>query len=70
MGTTLEESYKYCKNVARAQAKNFYLAFLTLPKKQRYGIFSLYAFCRVCDDIADTVGSIDEKRARLNKIEL
>ena len=70
MGTTLEESYEYCKKVARAQAKNFYLAFLTLPKKQRYGIFSLYAFCRMCDDIADTEGSIDEKRARLKKIEL
>ena len=70
MGTTLEESYEYCKNVARAQAKNFYLAFLTLPKKQRYGIFSLDAFCRMCDDIADKEGSIQEKRARLEKVEL
>ena len=70
MGPTLEDSYEYCKNVAKTQAKNFYVAFLTLPKEQRYGIFALYAFCRMCDDIADKEGPLQGKRARLSKIDL
>jgi phytoene synthase len=39
--------------VTRQHAKNFYYAFLFLPKAQRDAIYTVYAFCRYCDDIAD-----------------
>jgi phytoene synthase len=50
--------------VAREHAKNFYYAFRTLPSKRRRAIYAAYAFCRLCDDIADGDTSIEEKRRR------
>jgi phytoene synthase len=47
------EAYAYCRDVAKHHAKNFYYAFLCLPKAKREAIYALYAFCRYCDDIAD-----------------
>jgi phytoene synthase len=43
----------YCREITRRQAKNFYYAFLFLPRAQREAIYAVYAFCRYCDDIAD-----------------
>ncbi|PZC47469.1 MAG: phytoene synthase [Chloroflexi bacterium] len=50
---TIVEAYRYCRNLTREQAKNFYFAFITLPPKQRSAIYASYAFCRLCDDITD-----------------
>lgn len=43
----------YCRAITRQHAKNFYYAFLALPKAQRDAIYTVYAFCRYCDDITD-----------------
>jgi phytoene synthase len=43
----------YCREVTKRQAKNFYYAFLFLPRPKREAIYAVYAFCRYCDDIAD-----------------
>ena len=48
-------AYDLCKRVTRAEAKNFYHAFITLPAERRRAIFAAYAYCRICDDIADEV---------------
>lgn len=53
MSTDVQEAYAYCRQVTRQHAKNFYYAFLFLPKAQRDAIYTVYAFCRYCDDIAD-----------------
>ena len=53
MNTDAQEAYAYCRDVTRQHAKNFYYAFLFLPKAQRDAIYTVYAFCRYCDDIAD-----------------
>lgn len=53
MNTDAQEAYAYCRAVTRQHAKNFYYAFLFLPKAQRDAIYTVYAFCRYCDDIAD-----------------
>ena len=53
MNTDAREAYAYCRAVTRQHAKNFYYAFLFLPKAQRDAIYTVYAFCRYCDDIAD-----------------
>ncbi len=50
---TLQEAYTYCKNLTRARAKNFYYAFLFLPREKRLAIYATYAFCRYSDDLAD-----------------
>ena len=64
MPTELDLAYEHCRRVARAQATNFYYAFRTLPKRQRRAIYAAYAFCRLCDDIADEDLPLDEKRRR------
>ena len=43
----------YCREITKRQAKNFYYAFLFLPRPKRDAIYAVYAFCRYCDDIAD-----------------
>ncbi|MGE3539568.1 MAG: presqualene diphosphate synthase HpnD [Candidatus Tectimicrobiota bacterium] len=53
MGTDVQEAYAYCRQITRQHAKNFYYAFLFLPPAQRDAIYTVYAFCRYCDDLAD-----------------
>ena len=67
MATQLEQAYDHCQRVAREHAKNFYYAFRTLPSKKRRAIYAVYAFCRLCDDIADGDTSIEEKRRRFDQ---
>ena len=64
MPTELDLAYEHCRRVARAQATNFYYAFRTLPGRQRRAIYAAYAFCRLCDDIADEEMPLEEKRRR------
>jgi squalene synthase HpnD len=37
----------------RASSSNFFLAMRILPKVQRDGMYQIYSFCRLVDDIAD-----------------
>ena len=60
---TLEESYAWCENVARSQAKNFYYSFLLLSKPQRRAMCAIYAFMRYCDDLSDDEGIPDRAAA-------
>ena len=50
---TTVESYAYCRNVARRQAKNFYYSFVLLSKPQRDAMCAIYAFMRYSDDLSD-----------------
>lgn len=43
----------YCRQITKQHAKNFYYAFLFLPRRKREAIYAVYAFCRYCDDIVD-----------------
>ena len=67
--TVLEEAYAHCQRVTKAEAKNFYYAFVTLPKARRQAIYAVYAFCRLCDDIADEPLPVDEKRRKLREVD-
>ena len=42
-----------CIAIARREAKNFYYAFLALPRAKRDAICAVYAFMRHADDISD-----------------
>jgi phytoene synthase len=60
----LADAYQKCTDIARSQAKNFYYAFLALPKPKRNAICAVYAFMRHADDISD-----DESRPRTQRRE-
>jgi 15-cis-phytoene synthase len=53
----VEESYAYCKRVARTRAKNFYYSFLLLSAQQRKAMCAIYAFMRHADDLSDEPGA-------------
>jgi phytoene synthase len=57
METTLRDSYRYCRRIARQRARNFYYAFLLLPKPKRDAMCAIYAFMRYCDDLSDDPGA-------------
>ena len=54
---TLEESYAYCRGVARRRAKNFYYSFVLLDRARRDAMCSVYSFMRYCDDLSDEPGA-------------
>lgn len=58
----LAAAYRTCTQIARRQARNFYYAFLALPKPKRDAICAVYAFMRHADDISD-----DESRTRTQR---
>ena len=54
--------------ITRTSKSNLALAFVSLGRERRRDITTLYAFCRVIDDIADDVDlSVEEKRRRLSE---
>ena len=46
-------AYSVCKGITRTAAKNFYYAFMVLPRRKREALCAVYAFMRRCDDITD-----------------
>jgi phytoene synthase len=59
----LSMAYVVCRGVARSQAKNFYYAFLALPRHKRNSLCAVYAYMRHADDISDDPGlSLDQRR--------
>ena len=59
----LNQAFDHCQRLARGRAKNFYVAFRTLPREKRRAIYAAYAYCRLCDDIADGDMPTERKRA-------
>ena len=63
----LTMAYSVCRGITRTSAKNFYYAFLVLPRRKRESLCAVYAFMRRCDDIADDPAlSIEERRSKLD----
>jgi phytoene synthase len=61
-------AYSVCRSIARTAAKNFYYAFLVLPKAKREALCAVYAFMRRCDDIADDPTlSVRDRRQKLGE---
>jgi squalene synthase HpnC len=65
---TLADAYAACRAIAKREAKNFYYAFLALPRARRNAICAIYAFMRQTDDLADDEAiPSDERRRRLDE---
>ncbi|HTQ25726.1 MAG TPA: presqualene diphosphate synthase HpnD [Candidatus Binataceae bacterium] len=58
----LREDYARCASITRRSSSNFYYAFMLLPAERRYALYSVYAFCRFVDDIADDDAGGEAKR--------
>jgi phytoene synthase len=66
-GPALGLAYAACCAIAKREAKNFYYAFVALPRPRRNAICAIYAFMRQADDLADDESlSREERRRRLN----
>ena len=52
---TLEEAQAWCKDLASSHYENFHVATWFLPKRARPHFESIYAYCRVSDDLGDEV---------------
>lgn len=50
---TLEDAYAYCKQMAETHYENFPVGSLLVPKSRRKHVYSIYAFARTADDLAD-----------------
>lgn len=55
----LEDDYARCASITRRASSNFYYAFMLLPVERRRALYSVYAFCRFVDDIADDESATD-----------
>jgi squalene synthase HpnC len=53
---TLAEARAWCKHLAESHYENFHVASWFLPEALRPHFHSIYAYCRVSDDLGDEVG--------------
>ena len=53
---TLDEARTYCRQLAESHYENFHVATWFLPKPLRSHFYSIYAYCRISDDLGDEVG--------------
>ena len=67
MSIPLDAAYRHCREVTRASATSFYHGMRLLPASRRSAMYSVYAFARRIDDIADGGLSRPEKLAALER---
>jgi len=63
---SLEEAQAYCERLARTHYENFSVATWFLPKRLRPRFYSVYAYCRISDDLGDEVGDPQQALALLD----
>ena len=74
LSSTRDSDYARCAEITRRASSNFYYAFMLLPRERRRALYSVYAFCRFVDDIADADGvnnpsaMLARWREELNKV--
>ena len=60
---------RYCEDVTRSQARNFWYGIRLLPEPKRQALASIYAMARRIDDVGDGTDPVEHKRAELDRIE-
>jgi squalene synthase HpnC len=62
-------SLKYCRDLAKSHYENFPVGSILVPKNKRDLVYSIYAFARSADDIADNPEYLqEEKLEKLNSL--
>jgi len=62
----LEQAQAYCQRLARTHYENFSVATWFLPRRLRPHFYSVYAYCRISDDLGDEVGDPQQALALLD----
>lgn len=65
MTPDLERSYALCQRLTRRASTSFYYPFFALTRPKRRAMCALYAFLRRADDLADSPGSLSDRRRAL-----
>jgi squalene synthase HpnC len=63
---TLAEARAYCQRLATTHYENFHVASWFLPTRLRPHFYSIYAYCRISDDLGDEVGNREQSLALLD----
>jgi squalene synthase HpnC len=63
---TVAEARAWCRQLANSHYENFHVASWFLPKLLRPHFHSIYAYCRVSDDLGDEVGDAAQSIALLD----
>jgi squalene synthase HpnC len=63
---TLEEARAWCRRLSESHYENFHVASWFLPKALRPHFHSIYAYCRISDDLGDEVGDTAQALALLD----
>jgi squalene synthase HpnC len=66
---SLPEALAYCKRLAESHYENFSVATWFLPERLRPHFYSVYAYCRISDDLGDEVGDPKESLRLLDEWE-
>ena len=66
---SLDDAKAYCERLARSHYENFSIATWFLPKRLRPHFYSVYAYCRISDDLGDEVGNPQQSLALLDEWE-
>jgi len=64
---SLEQAREYCRHLAQTHYENFHVATWFLPKALQPHFYSIYAYCRISDDLGDEV---PDKSAALALLDL
>src|ERR1051326_4168306 len=65
--TMTDRAAQPVEEITRQARTNFYYSFLFLPKNKRKAIETVYAFCRLMDDIVDEDLVVDDARLELTR---
>ena len=63
---TLAEALEFCRKLAESHYENFHVATWFLPQRLRPHFQSIYAYCRISDDLGDEVGDARQSLALLD----
>lgn len=63
---SLEDARAYCRRLATSHYENFHVASWFLPERLRPHFYSIYAYCRISDDLGDEVGNREQSLALLD----
>src|SRR5215469_3711455 len=66
---SLAEARAYCERLAKSHYENFSVATWFLPAKLRPHFYSIYAYCRISDDLGDEVGNPQQSLVLLDEWE-
>ena len=61
---TPDQAYRFCRNVTRRRARNFYYGLKLTPQPQRSALYAVYAWMRRADDLVDNAPKITDDLRR------